>query len=212
MLGPEAETGWTLTVDAHNPDVVRFEYPKAVTQQAAYIAPQVILELGTHAEFVPRGEFTIRSFAASEFPGLFGNVNVAVTSLLAKRTFWEKATILHAEFYRPSDRPMPNRYSRHYFDVATMAQGSVKQEAFDDLPLLAAVVRHKQIFYPAAWAKYHLASAGTFRMVPPDVRVRALRQDYREMGVMIFGEAPDFNSVLETLASLEAELNSLATA
>ena len=209
VLGPEAEGGWKLGVGAQSPDVVRFEYPRAVRQQVAYMAPQVVLELGTHAEFIPRGDFTIRSFAATEFPNLFGNVDVAVTSLLAKRTFWEKATILHAEFHRPADKPMPIRYSRHYFDVATMAQGPVKKEAFEDLPLLAAVVGHMQIFYPAAWAKYPLASPGTFRMVPPDARVNALRQDYREMGVMIFGEAPAFNSVLETLAALETELNSL---
>jgi hypothetical protein len=167
------------------------------------------LELGTHAQFIPRGDFTIRSFAAMEFPHLFGNVNVAVTSLLAKRTFWEKATILHAEFHRPADKPMLMRHSRHYFDVATMAQGPVKKEAFDDLPLLAAVVRHKQIFYPAAWAQYPLASPGTFRMVPPEGRVKAIRQDYHEMRVMIFGEPPRFETVIETLIVLERELNSL---
>jgi hypothetical protein len=211
VLGPEAEGVWNLSVDAQSPDVVRFEYPRAVRQRVAYIVPQVVLELGTHAEFIPRGDFTIRSFAAVEFPHLFGNVNVPVTSLLAKRTFWEKATILHAEFHRPADKPMPIRYSRHYFDVATMAQGPVKNEAFEDLALLTAVVRHKQIFYPAAWAQYPLASPGTFRMVPPEARVKALRQDYREMGVMIFGRPPRFETVLETLVALESELNSLKT-
>jgi hypothetical protein len=74
---------------------------------------------------------------------------------------------------------------------------------------LTAVVRHKQIFYPSAWAQYPLASPGTFRLVPPEARVKALRKDYRDMGVMIFGEAPRFEGVLETLVALESELNSL---
>src|SRR5262249_40634787 len=47
-LGPEAAGGWNIRLDAHSPDVVRFEYPKAIRQHVAYIAPQVILELGTH--------------------------------------------------------------------------------------------------------------------------------------------------------------------
>ena len=211
VLGPEAEDGWKLSVDAQGPDVVRFAYPRAVRQHVAYILPQVVLELGTHAEFIPRGDFTIQSFAAVEFPHLFGSVNVPVTSLLAKRTFWEKATILHAEFHRPTDKPMPLRYSRHYFDVAMMGQGPVGKEAFEDLQLLEAVVRHKQIFYPSAWAQYPLASPGTFRMAPPEARAKALRQDYREMGVMILGEPPPFETVLEKLVALESELNSLKT-
>jgi hypothetical protein len=208
-LGPETTRGWKVGVDGENPDVVRFEYPRAVPRQLAYVAPQVVLELGTHAEFIPRGDFTIRSFAATEFPSVFSKIDVPVTSLLAKRTFWEKATILHAEYHRPADKPMPSRYSRHYFDVATMAQRPLKKEALDDLLLLAAVVRHKRVFYPAAWAKYELAAPGTFRLVPTDARIKALRQDYREMSVMIFGETPEFDSVLETLAALEAELNSM---
>jgi hypothetical protein len=46
-------------------------------------------------------------------------------------------------------------------------------------------------------------------MVPPEARLRALRQDYREMGVMIFGEPRPFKTVIETLLALESELNSL---
>jgi hypothetical protein len=59
-----------------------------------------VLELGTHAEFVPHDRFTIRSFAAEEFPNVVVDGDVGVVALLAKRTFWEKATILHAEYHR----------------------------------------------------------------------------------------------------------------
>ena len=34
-----------------------------------------------------------------------------------------------------------------------------------------------------------------------------LRQDYRAMSVMIFGEPPAFDTVIEAIAALEAELN-----
>src|SRR5207248_10365847 len=89
----------------------------------SYVAPQVVLELGTHAEFVPHDCFTICSFAGEEFPSAVADRDVSVVALLAKRTFWEKATILHAEYHRPSDKPMPDRYSRHSYDTAVMAQG-----------------------------------------------------------------------------------------
>ena len=88
VLGPESTR--RLIVDGQDPHIVYFFYPPSVAGQLAYIAPQVVLELGTHAEFIPRGEFTIRSFAAAEFPDLFGQADIPVTSLLAKRTFWER--------------------------------------------------------------------------------------------------------------------------
>jgi len=207
VLGREGS--WSLGVDEQDRNIVHFFYPPAVQGQVAYIAPQVTLELGTHAEFIPRGEFVIRAFAAAEFPNLFEQVEVPVTSLLAKRTFWEKATILHAEFHRPAEKKMPDRYSRHYYDVAMMAARQVKQEAFADLDLLGAVVKHKQIFYASGWARYPLAVPGTFKMAPPESRFPALRQDYRQMGVMIFGEAPPFEQIIETLVALELELNAL---
>jgi hypothetical protein len=205
VLGPAGPRG--LDVDPQDPNVVRFHYPAAAPPSLAYVAPQVVLELGTHAEFVPRDRFTIRSFVADEFPDLVPDGHVEVIALLAKRTFWEKATILHAEYHRPLEKPLPDRYSRHYYDVAMLAQGAIRAEALADMDLLAQVVRHKETFYPSGWAQYGRARRGSFRLVPPESRIAALERDYRSMGVMIFGEPPPFGTVMETLTALEREIN-----
>lgn len=197
---------WTLAVSEQDSNVVRFQYPSAAPT-LDYIKPQVILELGTHAEFVPRGRFTVRAFAAEEFPTLFAEPDVAVTSLLAKRTFWEKATILHAEFHRPAEKSLPDRYSRHYYDLAMLAQSPVRGDALADLALLDQVVRHKQAFYPSGWAKYDLAHVGSLHLVPTEERRAALERDYRSMSVMIFGNPPPFGEIIEVLAALEQEIN-----
>lgn len=202
-----AAGAWSLGVSGQDPNVVRFRYPTATARSLAYVVPQVVLEMGTHAEFVPRDRFTIRSFAAEEFPALVADGDVAVVALLAKRTFWEKATILHAEYHRPPEKPLPERYSRHYYDVALLAQGPIRAEALADMPLLAQVVRHKETFYPAAWARYDLARPGTLRLLPSASRLAALERDYRNMGVMIFGEPPKFDKLMKALAELEEEIN-----
>jgi hypothetical protein len=93
----------------------------------------------------------------------------------------------------------------HYYDVAMMAAHSVKQEAFDDIDLPGAVVKHKQTFYASAWAQYPLAVPGTLRLTPPETRIQALRRDYRDMAVMIFGEPPTFDQIIEKLVALEKE-------
>lgn len=198
---------WSLHVSDQDPNVVQFRYPTASAKGLDYLNPQVVLELGTHAEFVPHDDFMIRSFAAEEFPTVVADGDVAVVALLAKRTFWEKATILHAEYYRPPETPLPDRYSRHYYDVAMMAQGPIRSEALSDTALLAQVMRHKETFYPSGWAHYELAVPGSLRIVPREERLAALERDYRSMGVMIFGEPPAFDSIMETLAALERDIN-----
>jgi hypothetical protein len=202
-----AAESWRVGVSAQDPNVVRFRYPTATAKGLAYVVPQVVLELGTHAEFIPRDSFSIRSFAAEEFPNLFADGQVAVVALLAKRTFWEKATILHAEYHRPPEKPLPERYTRHYYDVALLAEGAIRAEALADMPLLAQVVRHKETFYPSAWARYDLARPGSLRLLPRTERVAAMERDYRNMGVMIFGEPPAFDKLMETLAGFEREIN-----
>ena len=54
-----------------------------------------------------------------------------------------------------------------------MTKGPVSVEALADRPLLAQLVRHKQAFYPAAWARYELAVHGSLRVVPPEHRLAA---------------------------------------
>jgi hypothetical protein len=201
------EKTWSLDLSDQDPNVIRFRYPAAGSKSLAYVVPQVVLELGTHAEFVPHDRFTIRSFTAEEFPKVVVDGDVGVVALLAKRTFWEKATILHAEFYRPQEKALPDRYSRHYYDVAMMAQGAILAEALSDMTLLAQVVKHKETFYPSAWARYDLARPGSLRLIPTEDRMAALERDYRNMGVMIFGEPPAFGKMMETLNTLEQEIN-----
>ena len=88
-----------------------------------------------------------------------------------------------------------------------MTQGPVSVEALADRALLAQVVRHKQAFYPAAWAHYELAVPGSLRVVPPEHRLAALRQDYRDMAAMIFGQVPSFEVLLSYLVELETAIN-----
>jgi hypothetical protein len=202
-----ARGSWSLEVSKEDPNTVQFGYPPASTNRLSYIAPHVVLEMGTHAEFVPHDKFTIRSFVGEEFPHLMDEADVPVVALLAKRTFWEKATILHAEYFRPLEKPLPDRYSRHYYDVAMMANGRIRTDALADLPLLAQVVKHKETFYPSAWSRYDLAHPGAFHLVPAKDRIQAIERDYRNMRAMIFREPPSLDRIMEALNELEKAIN-----
>ena len=204
-LEPSRE--WMLEVSPHDRNVVQFQYPAATSQRLEYIRPMVLLEFGTHAELIPRGNYVVKPYAADEFPDLFTDPVCAVIAITAERTFWEKATILHMEYHRPADKPLPQRYSRHYYDVAVMAGTDIKARALGDPRLLARVTRHKDLFYHCGWARYDLARSGTFRVLPQEDRVPELRRDYQSMAVMMFDPPPAFDDILAGLERLEREIN-----
>ena len=191
-----AEDGFSINV----------RYPNAFDD--SYLRPEILLEIGPLASWLPSDSFEISSFAAQKFPQVFEKANTTVNTIVAKRTFWEKATILHHEANRPVDSAMPTRYSRHYYDLAMMAQNEVKDEALVDLELLKNVVEFKQKFYPRTWAKYEEAVPGTLNLLPPEFRLDSLEKDYKAMQNMIFDKHISFDEIINILKDLENEINS----
>ena len=127
--------------------------------------------------------------------------------LEVERSFWEKATILHAEYYRPLDKPMPDRFSRHYADTAMLANHPEAIKAINQHDLREQVVLWKSQFFGSSWANYNLAKPGTFRLVPKTERLPALRRDYQLMRDMYLSEPVSFEDILITLTNLEYHIN-----
>lgn len=207
LPGPEK---WSLRPDDADPDqqTLLFEYPTTFLQDtSAYIRRAVKIELGARADHWPCAAKTVTPYVAEQFPQGFREPSCAVKVLSAERTFWEKATILHAEFYRPADKPIPERFSRHYGDLYELIRKGVGQQATANLDLLARVATHKILFFRSSWANYSTAAKGTLRLAPPEHRLKALREDYAKMQQMFFGQPPDFDEVIETIRLWETEFN-----
>ncbi len=198
----------TAEIEEGAPDVINIRYPSIF--ESNYLRPEIRLEIGPLALWVPNSQYEIRSYVAETFPEAFDKASCRVMAIKAERTFWEKATILHAEAFRPESKPLPLRYSRHYYDLAMMAADPrVKESAFNDLDLLSTVVDFKTKFYPAAWAHYDLAVPGSFKLVPTDDNIKNLANDYAQMQVMFFGDIPHFDDLMDSLKHLEQEVNAL---
>lgn len=194
-------------IDDINEYNILISYPSSFSDD--YLRPQVLLEIGPLASWTPSDYFSISPYVAEYFPNLFEKPSTKVKAILAKRTFWEKATILHQEANRSSEKALPLRYSRHYYDLALMANSKVKEEALKDLALLQQVVDFKMKFYPATWARFEEAKAGSFKLVPPNFRQMQLQKDYKSMEHMIFDKKLEFEDIMSTLSSLEKSINSM---
>ncbi|MFN8684190.1 nucleotidyl transferase AbiEii/AbiGii toxin family protein [Paracoccus sp. P2] len=212
QLGEPVNGEWSLEIDAADTQTVNFHYPTALSATEydgmAYITPRVKLELGARGDPWPTEEKIIRPYAADEYPGFFEDPDTRVTIMSARRTFWEKATALHAEAHRPAKSPTPQYFSRHYYDLAMLLDTDEGQAAASDVDLLTQVAKHKATFFRSGWSSYETARPGTLRLMPDDARIKDLRTDYRAMAPMMFDQTPpSFDEILARIATLQQAIN-----
>lgn len=171
-----------------------------------YIRAFIRLEFGARGDIEPNEEKEITPYIAEEFPDLFDSPKCSVPTLAVERTFWEKATILHALYHGSK---MRDRMSRHYYDTYTLDVKGVTKAALDNLPLLDQVVHNKSIFFKDNKASYETAKVGSLKLVPKEKMIGELKADYKAMQEMFMTNAPDFDLVVSRLKQLEYNINNV---
>ena len=161
MLGMRPDGGNWLSYEmeaaAHSP-VLYFAFPQAVPS-GVYVAPVVEIEFGSLTDQRPTGMHPIVPLTATLAPGAYEDFRVEVVALEIERTFWEKATILHAEYHRPAGQAFRDRYARHYADFAALWRHPGGQRAAKQLDLLERVRVHKSRYFASSWARYSPSSS-----------------------------------------------------
>jgi hypothetical protein len=169
----------------------------------------VFLEFGGRNVIAPGEEYPLKPYIAAEIPNLqFPEATVRVLS--ASRTFWEKATLIHVACNRSDPKLDADRQSRHWHDLAVLADHKIGEASLADRPLLEDVVRHKSVFFRASYANYDACLSGGLRLIPGTRLLQALGADYEKMIAdgMFEGEPPSFEKILVRLKKLEQEINS----
>jgi len=178
-----SDQDWSVEIDVQDPQTIlfHFHWPQARHEIRSILGERLDLPLGL----------------------------ATVQALAAERTFWEKATLLHAEYHRDPAQPMLARYARHYHDLAQLAASPVADVALADVDLRKRVVAHKSVYFRSKWARYDLAEPATFRLVPPQERLAELQKDDDSMREMFFSPPPPMSDVLRTLSALEEKIHNL---
>lgn len=212
QAGIGAEQG-QVVLDKHDPDQqsLLFSYP-SVTAPAGieYIRPVVRIESGAKSAPDPHEIREIVPFVADELVSL--NLVVQnVTTVHPARTFWDKVIILHGVrqwFERRRElRQEGQRISRHYYDVHRMIGSKLGLEAARNFALGMDCARHARMFFSRTDLGLESAEPGTFTLVPAAGMLDRLSRDYESMIGMVFGQAPTFEAVLESICHLERDLN-----
>ncbi len=199
-----------VTIDGTDEDALRVQYP-SVFGTSTYLRESVLVEFGGRNTTQPNEEHDVRPDIADRLPELvFPCARVTVLSPL--RTFWEKATLIHVECQRPEVRSSAERLSRHWYDLARLADMPFGRDALERRDLLAEVVQVKKVFYHSGFARYDDCLGGRLRLIPSEPSQEILRKDFAAMldAGMFSATPPTFEMLLDRLRDLEAVINRCA--
>lgn len=198
--------------DLNDPDrqTLLFQYPTQYLDNEQYIKSMVKIEAGAKSALDPHRITTIRPYVEQDLP----NINLAVSNIVtinAERTFWDKIVILHGirRWYdnRGTLRQQGHRVSRHYYDVYKLMQSHIGENAIKDVDLAFNCAHHAKLFFNSSDLDLKNAIHGTFALSPTTEMSEILKNDFKAMSGMIFGEAPKFSDVLQVISDLESKLN-----
>ncbi|MCY4211083.1 MAG: nucleotidyl transferase AbiEii/AbiGii toxin family protein [Gammaproteobacteria bacterium] len=176
-----------------------------------FIRPEVKVEFGARSTGEPHTARPVLCDAATYLPEVVFP-EASPTTMLAERTFWEKATAAHVFCLREKGRG--ERLSRHWHDLARLDEAGITESALADCELALSVARYKAIFFPEndAHAKridYQAAVSGSLCLIPSSSAYTVLAEDYARMldDGMLLDENESFDSLMERCAAIEAQVN-----
>jgi hypothetical protein len=200
---------WKYSVDETDELTLIFQYPSVLPAPIgdSYISRVVRIECGAKADLWPVTKATITPYVAEAYPSIT-DASVPVRALAIERTFWEKATILHAEAHRPKEKLFTKNYSRHYADTVALADHEGGKRALQDSGLRTRVVAFKEAFYRNSWTNFAAAIPGTFKLLPAPDHVGTLEGDYQRMRrEMYYGPSLEWAEIQGKLRILQSEIN-----
>jgi hypothetical protein len=176
-----------------------------------YTQSTIQLEFGGRATGEPHQRHAVTCDMAAALPEIaFPSAQPLV--MAAERTFWEKATAAHV--YCRQGRLRGDRYSRHWYDLAAMAQSGHAQAAISDQALARDVAEHKSMFFAEKDAAhkpidYKTAVGGHIQIIPEGDALVALEKDYAAMldDGLLSTHQPGFEDIMAACAHLQNLIN-----
>lgn len=204
---------WTLADDPNDPDgqTLLFNYPGSMQEQG-YLRPDVKIELGARSDVEPSARPAIQPYIADALPDVLGPSQFEVQTLDPRRTFLEKACLLHEETYRAAGKAPAVRLSRHYYDLWCLIRSGTAGDAVVDPDLFNRVVAHREVFFRRSAEAQATLRPGALRLLPTSDREPDWRRDYEAMKeTMVFGNPPEWNEILRVVGEFEKTFNTSAT-
>ncbi|MDR3716068.1 MAG: nucleotidyl transferase AbiEii/AbiGii toxin family protein [Puia sp.] len=171
-----------------------------------YLKPEVQVEVSSRSFLEPNEQKPIGSILYQYFPNeAYKEDPLLVPVVVPRKTFLEKAFLLHEEFSKPEGGKIRVlRMSRHFYDMIKMHAAGITQEALADKELYEALVTHRRYYSRISYmGDYTALSRASISFIPPPDLVESFKEDYQYMSEnMLYGERPEYDAVLLELQEL----------
>ena len=169
-----------------------------------YMPASVKIEVSGRSMTEPVETVEIKTLVAGQFPAApYADIAFSVTAVAAKRTFLEKAFLLHETFHQPGVPPRIERMSRHLYDLEKMMGTQVESNALADTTLYLDIVEHRRHFIGLNKFDYDTLWPATLSFIPPAEQAAAWEADYRSMQTnMIPGTSLPYAELIVRLTEL----------
>jgi hypothetical protein len=187
-----------------DPQILVVSYP-SLYEANPYLRDDVKVEVSVRSLKEPYSQRGIQSILYTYFPNdVYAEALFEVAAVDPRKTFLEKAFLLHEEFLKPDMNKMRiERMSRHLYDMYRLGNTQTVDEALADRKLYAAIIDHRKNYSRLSHVSYETLERNTISFLPPVELWEAYRMDYALMqDQMIYGETVSFDQLLEGLRAL----------
>jgi hypothetical protein len=169
-----------------------------------YMPASVKIEVSGRSMTEPVVTVPIKTMVAEQLPTApYADTAFPVTAVAAKRTFLEKAFLLHELFHKEVPPATVERMSRHLYDLEKMMNTQVETDALADTTLYRDIVEHRRKFIALTDFDYDTLWPATLNFIPPAEQAAAWEDDYRSMQTnMIPGASLPYAELIERLTEL----------
>jgi len=198
------------TVSNTDPETIEVHY-NSLFSVASYIQTRVLIEVSGRSMTEPVENINIKSLVAATFPNVpYADTEFTVRAVSPKRTFLEKAFLLHEELHRAEELMRVERMSRHLYDLEKLMDTTMAAEALADMEFYNSVIEHRRLFIGLNGFEYDTLQPATIDFVPPASVLRNWEDDYVKMqNSMIQGISLPFAELIARLKLLNDRFKSL---
>jgi hypothetical protein len=193
-----------------DPIIIEIFYPK-LTEKDTYLKPGVLVEVGSRSLIEPFTNRTFATMVAEKYADQpFSEGPITIPTVNPERTFLEKIFLLHEELQRPDEKKRVDGLSRHLYDIEILSHTEFAEKALKGPDLYHTIVEHRRKFNRISGVNFDNHRPNKIVFVPPDDVLSDWEADYNQMReIMIYGEAFQFDNLVENLKALQSRINNI---
>ena len=187
------------------PRKIHVKYQSIFAQPLPYLQPEVLLEVGARSLIEPFKPVKVESFVTQNTPVNTTVADVEIPMADPRKTFLEKAFLLH-ELFSTGEYRKAERKSRHIYDLEKMMSHPEIFSAIKDDELWNSIHHHRQVFTPLHDVDYTPDIRDRICLVPPENCIDEWENDYQSMCESMINESAPlpFDALIERMKTLES--------